>query len=296
MAESGVCIVAPPVQGPAGVVCTTAQTAWIEKVRALAKSYGHSVTIFRTVARLSERKDESGRRLFLLDPWEADRLYKLIHRGCYAVFQAGQARVLPDPLSDISSATSISLERLIRYKSCFAQFDGATEPSELFVRFDAWAAAMPVSTHRDCRVLPLHMFSPSHDWLDLMQANGQHDFERMHGKPTQLADECARHWKQPSAVHGNDSLFVANHPLPTGFHWDVTAARTVSRLTSLIERWKFPPSAYANVSPDGHVRGGQSSAISARREGSAPRPPDPESARGGRKTSGRHQRSDGTRH
>lgn len=270
---------APPERGAPGERCTPAQLDWIVAVRRLAEGRGHKVTIFRTVPRASRRRDESGRRYLLLEPWEADRLYKVIHRGHYAVFQAGKARVQLDPLKELSSASTIALARLVRYKSYFAQFDGSTAPSDLFEEFDAWAKKAHISTHRDCRVLPLHMFAPRRDWPGLTLSSGRDEFARVHGKPAQLADEDTRPWKQPNAMHGQEALLVANYSLPTGFHWDVNAARTVSRLASLIERWKFDQGAYANVSPDGHIRGGQRSGVSASREGTAPRPPEPEPTR-----------------
>ncbi|HEY0119965.1 MAG TPA: hypothetical protein VGC04_14415, partial [Cellulomonas sp.] len=153
--------------------------------------------------------------------------------------------------------------------------DGSTLPAELYLEFDEWLKETHVESHRDARVLPLHMFAPRRDWPDLASPGGLDAFERAHGGPSRLSDEASRLWKQPNGLHGNDVLVVANHELPMGYHWDVGAAQTVSHLSSLVERWKFERGSYANVSPDGYVRGGQSSAESARRDGVAPRPPAP---------------------
>ncbi len=273
---------------------TQAQSEWFRELNDLAEKREYKVTIFRTVLRASKRKGESGRRLSVLDPWEADRLYKLIHRGQFAVFQCGSARVQLNPLNILSSATSTSLERVVRYKAYFAQFDGSTGPEALFKQFDDWRDTVHIETHRDCRVLPLHMFAPKRDWTELEPIDGRAEFEKVHGRPSQLQDEAARPWKQPSALHGRDSLFIANFVLPQGFHWDVDAAVNESRLASLVELWKFPPGSYANVSPDGHIRGGQRSGVSARREGAAPRPPESEqspSESKRRNSSRRRQRS-----
>ncbi|MCI2956354.1 hypothetical protein MN032_01510 [Agromyces atrinae] len=279
MEDMGVCIVAPPTTGVQGEGCTLRQQEWITTLRRLAEIDGHEVKVFRTVPRTSQRNDESGRRLFMLDPWEAERLYKLIHRGHFAVFQAGQARVQLDPLKPLSSVNTIALARLVRYKAYFAQFDGSTAPADWLAEFVAWANETHVDTHRDCRVLPLHMFAPHRDWPDLAPPTGRDEFALAHGGPSHLSDEESRAWKQPNAMHGQEALLVANHVLPSGFHWDVNAAATPSRLASLIERWKFDKGAYANVSPDGHIRGGQGSGVSASREGTAARPPEPEPAR-----------------
>lgn len=290
MSDGGVCIVAPPKSGPGG--CTGAQREWIETVRRLAEDRSQKVTVFRTVMRTSQRRSESGRRIPLLDPWEADRLYKLVHRGHGAVFQAGSARVLLDPLHEISTVNSVALARLVRYKAFFRVFDGITPVSDLFQEFDSWMAGRHIDSHRDCRVLPLHMFSPGRDW-DLTPAAGRDEFSRVHGKAGSLVDEKARPWKQPNGKHGQEALLIANHPLPQGYHWDVNATRTTSRLVSLVERWKFVPGSYANVSPDGHIRGGQSSGVSATREGAAPRPPEPKVEQPSKGRGRRRRRPDG---
>lgn len=291
MGDTGICIVAPPAAAE-----TKAQSMWIQELRVEASKRGHKTTIFRTVQRASERRDEPGRKLPILEPWEADRLYTLIHRGHYAVFQAGGARVRLDPIGELSSVTTVALARVVRYKAYFAQFDGSTAPDALLQEFDNWLGTVHIESYRDCRVLPLHMFAPQRDWSGLTPLAGREEFERAHGKPTKLIDQCARPWRQPNAMHGQEVLIVANYALPKGFHWDVSAANNPSRLTSLVERWSFRPGAYANVSPDGHVRGGQSSGVSARREGVAPRPPVPEPApTGGKKSQRRRRRPDGKR-
>lgn len=290
----GVCIVAPPDRGRPGSepweYCTPAQREWVGSVRRQAEERGYQVSVFRTVPRTSRRRDEANRRLLLVDPWEADRLYRLLHRSSVAVFQAGRARVLLDPLKEVSTANSIALARLVRYKSYFAQFDGSTPPANLFLEFDKWAGKTHVEGQRDCRVLPLHMFAPRRDWPGLTPMSGRREFEQVHGKPAHLSDEDSRAWKQPSALHGKESLVVANFALQAGFHWDVSAARTRSRIASLVERWKFEPGSYANVSPDGHIRGGQRSGVSASREGQAPRPAEPESVRPSKKAQRRRPR------
>lgn len=289
MKPRGICIVAPP-----EATETQAQSAWINALRVEARRREQEVKMFRTVQRVSERRDEPKRKLSILEPWEADRLYKLIHRGNYAVFQAGGARVRLDPVGELSSATTVALATVVRYKVYFAQFDGSTAPKAYFQQFDDWMDTVHIDTPRDFRVLPLHMFAPQRDWSGLTPLEDREVFERLHGKPTKLIDQDARSWRQPNALHGREELVVANYDLPKGFHWDVSAAANPSRLTSLIERWSFPPGSYANVSPDGHIRGGQSSGVSARREGTAPRPPKLEPAgTGGRKPQRKRRRHDG---
>ena len=291
MGDTGICIVAPPARGE-----TEAQSTWIQDLRSGADEHGWKVTIFRTVQRASERRNESGRKLSILEPWEASRLYKLIHREHAAVFQVGSARIRLDPVGELSSETTVALARVVRYKAYFSQFDGSTAPETRLQEFTEWLGAVHIEAHRDCRVLPLHIFAPQRDWPGLDPIEGREEFERTHGKPTKLIDHGSRPWKQPNAMHGQESLIVANFALPQGFHWDVAAAANPSRLNSLTERWSFPPGSYATVSPDGHVRGGQSSGVSARRVDVAPRPPLPESKPAvDKKSQRKRKRPDGKR-
>lgn len=273
--QQGICIVAPPADGEANRRVTSAQTAWVDALRRASEARGETATVFRTVFRRSDVRGQPNRSFYVLDPWEAHRLYKAVHQGSDAVFQAGQARVLLDPTKPLESSNSVALMRIVQHKAFFAQFDGATEPDTTFAHLDTWREVNHCESHRDSRVLPLHMFSPSTDWGALETADDRRRFEDVHGGPTHLVDEDSRSWNQTTAWHGNDTLRVGGFALPTGFHWDVTAAKNLSRLASLTATWRFEGRAYLNVSPDGHVRAGQSKGITAVCEGEAPRPAPP---------------------
>lgn len=277
---AGICIVAPPdgeeVDGStAHGTITPQQRTWLEAVRKLAVGRGLAVDIFRTVPRVSRQKGEEGRRFSVVEPWEADRLYRLLHLGHDAVFQTGKAQVLLNPTGAYESSNVISLARLVRHKVFFAQFDGHTPPPDVLNEYDIWRSEPHCDSHRDSRVLPLHMFSPRGD-LDLRSEEGRKAFELVHGSPAQLKDEKSRPWNQTSAWHGTDDLTIAGFTLPTGFHWDVEAARNVSHMSSLTALWRFDKGAYVNVSPNGHIRGGQSKGVTAVKVGEAPRPAPPE--------------------
>ncbi|WP_426181841.1 hypothetical protein [Microbacterium sp. TWP3-1-2b2] len=270
--QDGICIVCPPAGGNPTDRITPEQQRWVDDVRKSANDRDLEVKIFRTVVRRSNVKGQKERRFNLLDPWEADRLYRLVHRGFDAVFQAGSARVLLNPIKALETSNSVPLSQVVRHKSFFAQLDGITPAADTFAAFDAWSEVAHCDSHRDCRVLPLHMFSPRRDWEALTTTAERKLFERAHGIPTRLVDEKARRWNQTTAWHGNDSLAVAKYGLPTGFHWDVTGVHNTSRLSSLTSTWQFKGEAYLNVSPDGFIRAGQSKGITAMMEGEAPRP------------------------
>lgn len=272
----GICIVAPPENTDADSSITSEQREWLEGVRELAIARDLKVEIFRTVPRVSRNKGEPNRKFSILEPWEADRLYRFLHRSYDAVFQTGKAQVLLNPTGEYHSSNVISLARVVRHKVFFAQFDGFTPPSEVLLEYDVWRSEGNCDSHRDCRVLPLHMFSPRRDWLDLRSEENRKAFELAHGVPSQLKDEKSRPWNQTAVRHGNDSLIIAGFTLPTGFHWDVEAAPNVSQLSSLTANWRFSKGAYVNVSPDGHVRSGQSKGVTAVKVDEAPRPAPPE--------------------
>lgn len=267
---AGICIVAPP----DGAI-TSQQRGWLEAIRKLAVDRGLEVDIFRTIPRVSRQKGEIGRKFSILDPWEADRLYRSLHLGRNAVFQTGKAQVLLNPTGAYESSNVVSFARLVRHKVFFVQFDGLTPPTDVLAEYDSWSLESHCDSHRDCRVLPLHMFSPRSN-LDLSSEKGRKEFELVHGSPSRLKDEKSRSWNQTPAWHGTDSLTVAGCALPTGFHWDVEAARNVSRMNSLTAVWRFDRGAYVNVSPNGHIRGGQSKGVSAVKVDEAPRPAPPE--------------------
>lgn len=286
----GVCIVAPSEKGEQGDVITTDQRQWVTDLRALAQERKADVKIFRTVFRTSNQKGEKGRRFSVLDPWEAERLYRLTHRGYSAVFQTGSARILKDPTKLLESSNTMTLKNLMQHKVFFSQFDGFTAAADSFDVYDEWTANVRCENHRDCRALPLHMFAPNRDWGTLAERSSRNGFEQVHGKPLHLKDERSRPWKQATARHGNDTLTVANYELPTGFHWDVEASQNRSRMSSLTDAWRFDSGAYLNISPDGHARGGQSSGVSAVKEGQAPRPPIAEPAGSSKNNNKTHTR------
>lgn len=293
--SQGLCIVAPPESGEVRDRISPEQRQWVSDLRLLAQEREQEVAIFRTVLRTSRQRGQTGRRFFVLDPWEADRLYRLVHRGYDAVFQTGQARVLLNPTKMLETSNSRPLAQVVNHKAFFVQFDGITSASDTFETFDDWSKRAHCDSRRDCRVLPLHMFAPSRDWGALEAKDDRDAFEKSHGRPLQLKDEKARHWKQTNAWHGNDTLTIAKFELPTGFHWDVQSPNHTSRMSSLTAAWRFDSGAYVNVSPDGHVRGGQSKGVSAVKEGEAPRPVLPETPKAKKSKPRRKRNSAGTR-
>lgn len=268
----GICLLAPPEGGDQPNTITTQQQEWISELQSLAAQSGLQVEIYRTVLRRSSKPGEEKRILYVLDPWEADRLYKSIHRGFDAVFQAGSAYAIRNINREIGSNNLINIKRLVSHKVFFSAFDGVPNAADSYAEWVVWLQSMHCKSHRDPRVIPTHMFSPESDWNTLSSDEEQDRFKKMHGGPTKLMDSKERHWQQTHAWHGNDSLTVGRFALPEGFHWDVKAARTTTRIHSLTSIWRFDENSYLNISPDGYIRSGQSLGTTAVMEDQAPRP------------------------
>lgn len=219
----------------------------------------------------------TGRLMQVMEPHDADDLYRAIHRRPTAVVQVGGPAVRLDPSAAPSGRNSASLARFIRYKAFFRQLGRVSEgfdPVDLLHGFREWITDSACDGERDARCIPLHSFSPSREWDGLDNSDGISKFEARHGRPASRKDDQGRVWKSPNALHGRDSVVVAGVALRAGFHWDVVSPQSSGRLCTSSEVWGFTPDAYCNVYPDGVVRQGQRRGKRARRVYVAARPDD----------------------
>jgi hypothetical protein len=203
------------------------------------------------------RGSESGRRLSLIEPWDAYDVYVAAHRQPTGIFQMGAARVLLDPSAAASPRNSVSLERFVTYKALFERVGAEypLEPSILAVR--RWLAARWCGGERDARCLPLHIFSPGRDWSGLEQETVVKRFESQHGRPTSRADAGARRWSPAAALHGQIAERIGGVVLRPGFHWDVSSPDGCGRFSNSTQVWRFSKDSYCNVYPSAVIRGGQ---------------------------------------
>ncbi len=182
------------------------------------------------------------------------------------------------PWEDVAPVrNSISLERFVRYKAFFKVLGrerSGLDVAHFLSKFQDWQQGCACDGERDARCLPLHVFSPSHEWQDLHVEGGVTEFEARHGRASSRVDEKRRDWRPPNALHGQEVLVVAGTALRSGFHWDVTSPRTEGRLYTNTEIWRFRRGAYCNVYPDAAVRQGQRNGIRAERVYEARRPDD----------------------
>lgn len=218
---------------------------------------GRVVKVLRTRKVPSRAAGENGRSYEVLEPQDAFRLYNGLHVQPSAVFQLSKARVVKNPKSGPTSQNLIALERFVRYKAAFAHANLEVDWRDSLHRVISWLSSTSCTGERDARCLPLHVFCPDGDWVDLSAE--QDSFERAHGKAGGRADERGRPWQKDQAHHGTPVDCVAGLALQRGLHWDVQADRNVTTIWNAGEVWSLKPGGHLNVYPSATIRGGHAS-------------------------------------
>jgi len=261
-------------------VQTSDPTAKRLKVELQDLSFARGYRVENFVWSETQSVAESSRKIPLVEAWQAHSLYNMLHEGPCAVWLFGDPRVTRNVMSGPSTKNSMSLAHLLRYKAYVASVSRTASTAQFeaeMTSFETWIREINCTGHRDPRALPLNTFDSDFEWLDLDEEAGQEYFEHHHGTATARMDSRRRHWAVPSAAHGGQAMYISGTTLPSGFHWDVQAAPSPSRLFNLTQTWSMPRDSYLNVGPNGHVRSGQSSSKnSAKIICKAPNPNAPE--------------------
>ncbi len=257
MTTARVFIIAPPL---ARDERAARSEVWRKAVQKLAEEAGMTVTTYR----LSEVKVRNEGSYLVMNGIDASKMYKTMHRDNCAVIQVGTgARVPFHPRDFAQRRNTMELEQFVRYKAVFSKVHGRTSPDDAMAVVAAQLTSLECDDERDPRCLPMHVFDPSHDHVacpltDAVKVRAQYQ------GPKIRTDRKSRQWHPPRGIpHGSDELRVRGRVLRAGYHWDVKSAANTSDLMTTLEIWKMPPGSYLNVSPDAHVRSGQSSAVSA---------------------------------
>ena len=186
---------------------------------------------------------------------DAVELYRRMHRARLAVVGIGTAQICLVPAKQRSPEGSLrSLRRFCRYKAFFVRLDvGEVNPVQWFTPFSRWLDETHCEGDYDPRCLPLHVFTC--DDMPLDSAPERAAFDGRYGAATSRLDADRRRWRlDPTAYHGSETLGVAGHVLPQGFHWDVRPERGGgATLHTPVETWSVRT--YVNVYPDAGVRG-----------------------------------------
>jgi hypothetical protein len=188
----------------------------------------------------------------VLRPSDVRQLYRSIHRSLALVLSTAGVRIQRSLTEAPSSKGSDPIDRFLRYKA-FHRL--ATKPSEVdatFKQFRHWCAReFDLRRAADPRMLPSLSFGYRCD-SDLDTPAGYEQFLRSHGSP--WTDSMHATWDKAQQPHTLDSLHIGGATIPVGLHWDVQIGKPLV-LHNGWEDWELPGQGYANVHPDGHLRG-----------------------------------------
>lgn len=220
------------------------------------KRLGLALTVLK--ARTTRTNREWKRKpVEVLAPGDAERLYRLVHHGPVMVTAVTSIFVLRDPRSaDLREKDVLRLEDFVEHKAGFLLVNGRTDVAGLEATFSSWRSVVRCDGQDDPRVLPLHMFDAGGPCPDLTTDAGRNAFASRHGTGRLRTDLSGREWARATAFHGREALTIAGCLLRQGFHWDVGYRRGSGTLCCSNAVWRLPPRSYANVYPDGGVRGG----------------------------------------
>ncbi|MGV9890783.1 hypothetical protein [Streptomyces sp. NPDC003395] len=232
-------------------------------IRRIIEEKARSQSIQSHVRRLEPVKvaggDTAGRPFELLKLEDAKELYEKLHRANVIVAATSSAFVRRDPSSlPVRRKQLLSLEAFVRYKAPFQLLRTPADASRFTTPFKDLFSSIESFDITDPRILPLHIFDHVDEWNSLETPSSQKAFRDTHGGNTCRIDSGRREWSRAKALHGGDTLVIAGHKLPKGFHWDVCRKKGEKHLMTTHEVWEFKnASCYCNVYPDGYVRAGQ---------------------------------------
>jgi hypothetical protein len=202
----------------------------------------------------------------LLAPDDADRLYRLVHHGPTMVAAVSSVFVLRDPRrSDIREKDTIRLSDFVAHKAGFLLVNGRTQVATLEPTFDSWRAVVRCDGQDDPRMLPLQTFDAGGPCPELDHDAGRQAFATRYGSGRSRVDQSGHDWRRATARHGRQELIIAGYQLLAGFHWDVSCRKGSGTLLSANAVWSLPRRSYANVYPDGAVRGSKKGVPSIKR-------------------------------
>lgn len=259
MSEARVFVVAPPRKGSDELALLEEKRV---RLQSLVASQGWTLKTYR----LKHIKNAKPGGILVLDALDATTLYRALHHGDCAVVQVGTNALVPlHPKYPNEARHAVPLEKFVRYKAIFERVNGRVAPDDAVASISALLAESGCEGESDPRCLPMHVFDPEHEHSACPLTDAARVRSR-YGGPQARMDAKQRKWSPTRGhAHGNDNLTVRGYQLQTGYHWDVSAARNVSELITTSEIWRMPSASYLNVSPDANVRGGQSSAVSAKK-------------------------------
>jgi len=200
-----------------------------------------------------------------LDPEDAHKLYRMLHRRAVLVLSFTRVLVRRDPSREPAiRKAALDLGVFVQHK---ARYELIRDPRALeaaLVCFETGRTVTSCAGEDDPRCLPLHVFAVDRVWSTLNTQGGRDAFDGLHGTSRSRLDSEKKRWSRAErrAYHGREHLTVAGRELPPGMHWDVSSERGRKRMTTANAVWELPSGlrGYVNVYPDSYVRPGSAGA------------------------------------
>ncbi len=213
-----------------------------------------------TVLKARRRKTKSDwkrKQIDLLEPPDAERLYRALHHGPVLTTGVRAVFVLTNPqATSIREKDTVALKEFTEHKGCFVLVNGRSDVARLEPAFSEWNGCIRCEGRDDPRALPLHSFHAGGPCPELCTSDGRAGFAKAFGPARLRLDLDGRQWARAPELHGRDVLTVAGYRLQAGFHWHVGCRGGSAALLCANAVWHLPKRGYANVYPDGSVRGG----------------------------------------
>jgi hypothetical protein len=227
--------------------------AHVGQFERLAREMGIATTVYpsRRVTFRGESPQSVGD---VMAPNDAAALYREAHRSLMLVVAAGPIRVARNPSAPVPTRRhTMALRQFVSHKASYAALKLDQDLGDALQTFSEWPARPGCAGENDPRVLPLHVFETQEDWTGLPEASLEAKFARLYGPASLRRDEGRKLWKRTSEYHGGPSLVIGGTPLRAGMHWDVSAERRGTLVTSNAV-WRLRGAhGYVNVFPDATV-------------------------------------------
>lgn len=236
-----------------------------ERLRATLKreaaELGVELIILRTKSRKLSAEGERSRAVNILEPIDANQLYRDLSRHKCFVLSRGSVFVLHDPRRDPPKKRDcIPLQRFVDHRAVYRTLETGVDTVAEVRTMIAKGVPFDCTTYNDPRVLPLHVFD-----RDAVERRLETDADRSAFRKTYaLSGGCWQSaatgiWRPApaGARHGfAGPSWICNYELPPGYHWDVNAGRLRRTVIATASVWKVDPQGYVNIYPDSYIRAG----------------------------------------
>ena len=229
-----------------------------------AAELGVELITRRTRSRRMSAEGAGARRINILEPADANELYRdLSLRKCY-VLSRGSVFVLYDPRRDPPAKRDcFPLQRFVEHKAVYRTFEDGVDAAAELRRMMATGMPSDCVSYHDPRVLPLHVFDRKADGSKLDTEDGRSAFHWTYAIRGSWLSAVTGTWRPAAAGarHGlagpsGEALRVWDFMLPMGYHWDANAGRQRRTIVATACVWRVEQRGYVNIYPDSHIRSG----------------------------------------